>query len=114
MKIISYKDMTAAPVEDPEAKGVGIRVVIGKDEGAENFIMRIFNVVPGGCTPKHTHDWEHEVFILSGKCVVVSEKGEHNVHGGDVVFIPPNEIHQFKNPGPDPLEFICLIPAQTD
>jgi len=29
---------------------------------------------------------------------------------GDVIFVPGGENHQFKNPGKDVLEFICLIP----
>jgi len=29
---------------------------------------------------------------------------------GDVVFIRPNEVHQFRNTGCSPFKFLCLIP----
>ncbi len=113
MKIQSYSAVTVKGVDDPEAKGVRMSVVISREDGAENFIMRVFQIVPEGHTPKHRHDWEHEVFILAGRGIAFSESGEHEVKQGDVIFIPPNEEHQFRNPGPENLEFICLIPAKT-
>jgi quercetin dioxygenase-like cupin family protein len=42
-------------------------VVIGKQDGAQNFSMRVFEIAPGGHTPKHAHPWEHEMFIMRGK-----------------------------------------------
>jgi quercetin dioxygenase-like cupin family protein len=113
LKVLPYTEVSAALVEEPGAKGVRRRVVISEDDGAGNFIMRVFEVEEGGFTPRHQHDWEHEVFILSGRGVVVSEHGDFEVKPGDVIFIPPNEDHQFKNPGPGILEFICLIPTRT-
>ena len=35
---------------------------------------------------------------------------EHPLRAGDVVLVKPNEVHQFRNPGPAPLKFLCLIP----
>ncbi len=112
MKILPYREVSGAIVEEPGAEGVKRRVVISEDDGARNFIMRVFEVEDGGFTPRHQHDWEHEVFILSGIGVVVSENGDHEVKPGDVIFIPPNEDHQFRNPGPGVLEFLCLIPIK--
>jgi len=31
---------------------------------------------------------------------------------GDVVFVPPDELHQFRNTGDGELRFLCLIPLQ--
>ena len=33
---------------------------------------------------------------------------------GDVIWVPPNEMHQFRNTGSEALKFICLIPAPMD
>jgi len=38
------------------------RVLIGPAQGARNFVMRLFTLEEGGCSPYHTHDWEHEVY----------------------------------------------------
>ncbi|MGD0022688.1 MAG: hypothetical protein ABSC54_10345 [Smithellaceae bacterium] len=39
------------------------RVVIGKNDRTNNFCMHIFEIAPGGHTPRHTHAWEHEMVI---------------------------------------------------
>ncbi|MEA1871304.1 MAG: cupin domain-containing protein [Candidatus Bipolaricaulota bacterium] len=87
------------------------RVLIGPEQGARNFVMRLFTLGEGGCSPYHTHNWEHEVFILSGKGTVKSTSGNTPVSAGNFVYVPPNEEHQFLNAGLDPFEFLCLVPT---
>jgi len=89
---------------------VKVRWLITKEMGAPNFAMRVFEVEPGGYSPLHKHPWEHEVFILEGEGELFD--GEHATpfKPNDVVFVPPNEMHQFKNTGKSVLKFICLIP----
>jgi len=105
MKVQNYLD--AEVIED--APGVSHRVVIGADDGAPTSIMRVFEVKPGSSTPFHSHSWEHEVFVLSGKGVVKG-KEEGSLGEGTVVFVAPNEEHCFINTGGDLLRFICVIP----
>jgi quercetin dioxygenase-like cupin family protein len=97
-------------VEQEGATGVRIRWLIAKEDGAPNFAMREFEVAPGGHTPYHTHDWEHEVYVLAGEGVAAAEEGEFELKAGVVVFVPPNEKHTFKNTGAEPLRFLCLVP----
>ncbi len=108
MKISNYLD--TEPLE--EVAGVVKREVITADDGAPHFCMRIFEVKAGGSTPAHSHWWEHEVFILSGQGVVVSEQGETPIGMGSVIFVAPNEHHCFVNNSDEPLRFICVIPLQ--
>lgn len=110
MIIQHYQDVSAEPLEDAEASGVLRRIVIGEPEGAPNFIMRIFTVAPGGHTPHHHHEIEHEVFIVHGNGIVLHQGKEYPVKPGDVLFIPGGDDHQFQNIGRDPLEFICVVP----
>lgn len=110
MKIHNYRDVSAEPLEDTGAGGVLRRVVIGEPEGAPNFIMRVFEVAPGGHTPHHHHDFEHEVFVLSGSGICLHPGGQVPVAAGSVLFIPGGEEHQFRNTGKEILEFICLVP----
>lgn len=98
----------------PGATGAKMRMLIGPDEGAGNFHMRHFEVAPSGFTPKHQHDYEHEILVLKGSGVAFSESGERPIRAGDVIWVPANEMHQFRNEGSEPLEFICLIPAPQD
>jgi len=93
------------------AEGVAGRVVVGKKDGAENFCMRVFEIAPGGHSPKHAHNWEHEMFFHAGEGEVFGKDGWRPVRAGCAVFMPANEEHQVRNTGTGPLIFICLIPS---
>ena len=108
MKVTSYRDKE--PVE--EVKGVFRRDVITADDGAPLFTMRVFEVEPGSSTPSHSHEWEHEVFILSGKGVLAGEQGAMPINKEGIIFVAPHEPHCFVNTGNEPLRFICVIPFQ--
>jgi len=95
----------------PGAEKVQMQLLCGPDDGAPTFAMRKFIVAPGGCTPKHQHDYEHEVLVISGEGVVFGNNKEQPIKPGDVLFVPANELHQFRNTGGIPLQFICLVPA---
>ncbi len=92
------------------AKDTYVQWLITEKDGAKNFFMRLFTIEPGGYTPLHSHNWEHEVFILEGEGKVMSNGKEMLFKSGDVIFIPPNEGHQFLNTGKNSLRFICLVP----
>ena len=109
MKIRHFRDVE--PVEDKP--GVFRRVVIGPDEGAPTFVMRVFELDPGCSTPYHTHDWEHEIFVLAGQAVAKGRDGETPLTEGTTVFVAPNEEHCFTNVGSDILRVICLIPIDA-
>ena len=97
-------------VDTEGASGVTIRWLIDRNTGAENFAMRMFVLEPGGYTPYHSHDFEHEVFVLEGKGIVRTEDGEFSIEKDSFVFVPPNCYHQFINTGSENLRFLCLIP----
>jgi len=109
MRIFHYRDVEAKDAGEDTSK-VRVRWLITKEMGAENFAMRFFEMDPEGYSPFHSHPWEHEVFILEGEGVVVGGGEERKFRAGDVIFVPPNEKHQFKNPGETTVKFLCLIP----
>lgn len=113
MKIEKADRIEADPVKDAGAEGVQIRVLIGQADGAPNFTMRQFTIAPGGCTPLHSHRWEHEVYILAGSGAVDSSEGPKPIGAGDCVFVAPGEQHRFRNAGPEELKFLCLIPKSS-
>ena len=93
------------------ATQVKMRLLIGPDDDAPNFHMRHFEVAPGGCTPHHNHDYEHEIVVLRGAGLARSEQGDRFFKAGDIIFVSPGEKHQFVNNGDEPLQFICVVPA---
>ena len=108
MIVRDYRDVEAKPAG--QAEGVTIRWVLAKQDGTPRFAMRVFEVEPGKATPHHQHWWEHEVLVLAGEGVVKSEDGDRPLREGTVVFVPGNEMHQFRNTGSGVLRFICVVP----
>jgi len=111
MKIMPYAQAQATHFASAEAKGVAARVVIGKNDGAHNFCMRVFEISPGGHTPKHAHAWEHEMFIHAGEGEIYGNGKWQPLQAGNVVFLPPHEEHQMRNTGKDLLIVVCLVPS---
>jgi len=108
MIIKNVKDIN--PLKPEGVEGVNMRVAIGKPEGAPNFVLRHFELEAGHSTPQHSHYWEHEVYIISGKGEVFSPDGITPIGSGDTVFVKGDEEHQFRNTGDETLQFICIIP----
>lgn len=111
MKIMNYTEAEAKTFDSDIVKGVTGRVVLGKADGAVNFCMRVFELSEDGHTPRHRHDWEHEIFIHSGEGEAFCDGKWNPVSTGTVLFIPGNEEHQIRNTGKDKLVFVCLIPS---
>jgi quercetin dioxygenase-like cupin family protein len=110
MRVKKLTEVPANEVTMEGASGCRVRWLIGEGENAPNFAMREFEVEPGGHTPKHFHDYEHEVYVLAGRGTIVDGDQERPLAAGDVVFVSPNDVHQFKNTGGEPMRFLCLIP----
>jgi quercetin dioxygenase-like cupin family protein len=110
MKVNNLKEVPAKPVDMEGAHGCTVRWLLSQSDGTPTFAMREFEVAPGGYTPRHSHDYEHEVFVLSGDGVVFEGDRKHSLTAGDVVLVQPNEVHQFRNTGAQPMRFLCLIP----
>ncbi len=110
MKIVHCEQTDSAVVDAEGAVNCRMCCLIGPDDNAPSFSMRYFQVAPGGHTPKHAHAHEHEIFVVEGDGVVVEGNREHALRPGTAVFVPPNELHQFRNTGSNPLKFLCLIP----
>jgi quercetin dioxygenase-like cupin family protein len=113
MKVSHYEQVAKAPVTMEGAVGCQVRWLVDEAQGAPNFAMRQFEVAPGGYTPRHSHPYEHEVFVLEGDGVVLEGDTEHRLRAGDFVLVTPNEIHQFRNTGPGPLKFLCMVPNSS-
>jgi quercetin dioxygenase-like cupin family protein len=110
MRIKKTEQVPSAEVTMEGAANCRVRWLIGEGDQAPNFAMREFEVAPGGHTPKHFHDYEHEIYVLGGQGVVVDGDEERPLAAGDVLLVEPNDVHQFRNTGSDSLRFLCLIP----
>jgi quercetin dioxygenase-like cupin family protein len=110
VKIKQAKDVPQNAVKMEGAAGCQVQILVGNEEQAPNFVMRQFEVAPGGHTPRHFHPYEHEIYVVEGNGVIVDGDKEIPLRQGDVVFVAPDDVHQFKNTSDAPLKFLCLIP----
>jgi len=110
MNITPTTQIEAQSVDMEGSQGCTVRWLVSEKDGAPNFAMRQFAVEPGGHTPRHSHPYEHEVYVLEGTGQVIEGDRPHPLTAGDVVFVKPDEVHQFKNTGQVPLKFLCMVP----
>lgn len=97
------------------AERITMSMMIGREDGAPNFSMRQFHIAPGGHSPRHRHDYEHEVLILDGSGTVYLDGADRPIRSGDVIFVPADEEHQFiasTDEAEGGLRFICLVPVE--
>ncbi len=105
------KDIELENVTKANSKKTTIQWLITNKDGAKNFTMRRFEIQPGGEIGLHNHPEEHEIYILQGSGEIFDNKGSIvEINPGDVIYVPPNEMHGYKNVGNEPLAFICVIP----
>ena len=94
------------------AVGGSRQVVIGKRDGAVNFAVRYYEIAPGGRTSFDRHEHDHGVYVLSGSARALTGCDVYEIGPGDILYIPPNEQHQFENTGDDPFSFLCAVPPR--
>jgi quercetin dioxygenase-like cupin family protein len=112
VKITNLKEIPAEKVEMEGVKDCRYKVALSARDGEMSMAMRFFEVAPGGHTPLHQHGYEHEILIMEGTGTVWRDGQETPLQQGDVLYIPSDEKHQFKNAGQAPFKFMCLIPSK--
>lgn len=108
--IRNIHSVEAKPVSMQGVQGVRMAVMVGREDGAPNFALRSFTVDPAGHSPRHAHDYEHEVYIVEGSGEVLLEGAFRPIKQGDVIYVPADHEHQFKA-GQSGLRFLCLVPV---
>ena len=110
----SVQKMAGTQVQGEGIQGVTMKLLVGRNDQAPNFAMRHFSIEPDGCTPMHQHDWEHEVMILCGDGELECDGDVSSISKGDWIYIESNQLHQFRNTGDSQLEFLCIVPVESD
>ena len=95
-------------------KNVEKQMLIGAEQGWDSHVMRMFTLGTDGYSPKHSHSWDHMVYIVKGKGIIFIDGIDYSVSGDSVAFIPGGKEHQFKQKGKDELVFMCIVPTEGD
>lgn len=109
-KVVLADTIPAEKITHDGAVNASIQVLIGADDRAPNFHMRRFTLGVGGHTMHHTHDNEHEVYVLQGVGEILLDGKVERFSANYVVFVPGGVEHQFRNVGDDDLVFLCSVP----
>ena len=110
MKTIHCSDVAPVPSEKIGISGathLSVRPLVTPADGASVFTMSLLELAPGGSTPDHSHEREEGIFVKTGTGLVRHAGEETAIGPGSVLYIGPNEEHQFVNTGEDVLELLC-------
>jgi len=113
---MKIKKRDGVPLADTQGyTDVTKQIVLGPEDGSDEIVLRYFSVAARGATPHHSHDFPHLVKIEAGRGVAVDADGnEHPLMANDYVYVEANEVHNFKNTGDEPFEFICVVPLRGE
>jgi len=95
-------------------KNVQKQVLIGRDQGWDSHVMRMFTLGKDGYSPKHSHPWKHIVYIVKGEGIISIDNTEYPVSGDSVAVVPGDTVHQFSQKGEDEFVFMCIVPTEGD
>lgn len=93
-------------------EGVVRRTLAAPDSAA--FELRYFELEAGGYTTHERHEHVHVVVCIRGRGRARLGDDVHEVGFGDVVYVAPDEPHQFRNPYDEPFGFLCVVDQQRD
>ncbi len=110
-----WQDIEPVSYKEPGAdwSAVTRQLLVGPEECAP-FHLRYFEVEPGGYTTYERHEHRHVVVVLRGGGEVRLGDRWEPVNYGDVVYVAPNEPHQFRARGDEPFGFLCIVEADRD
>ena len=96
--------------------GISRRELVGKRGESAQFQVRYFEIEPGGFSTLEKHEHEHVVFAVRGVGEVQFGCYIYKVGFGDVVYVAPNDPHQFRTPNDatEPFGFLCIVNSERD
>jgi len=92
--------------------GIVRQVLVGGRGERTSFEVRYFEIAPGGFSSLESHAHEHAVMVLRGRGQVQLGETVHDLSFGDVVYVAPHGVHQFRNHTLEPFGFLCIVDAQ--
>jgi quercetin dioxygenase-like cupin family protein len=112
----SRRSLAITKADDPKQPHIGLAgdtytiLLTGKDT-AGRYCLIDMHVPPGGGPPPHRHDFEESFTVLEGE-IEATFRGEHStVRAGQVINIPANAPHQFRNASEQPARLLCGLLA---
>lgn len=104
------EEVPAVPMRGDGVANVMKRVLVGPAQRWDGYVMRLFEIGPGGHTPRHRHDWPHINVVVAGRGVLHVDGADYEIVQGSSAFVPANATHQFSSVGEETLQLVCIVP----
>jgi quercetin dioxygenase-like cupin family protein len=114
MSIGHLDSLAGQPLHGEDLHAVVKKILVSPADGWSDHVMRVFELGPGGHTPRHAHDWFHVNYVISGEGALFLDGVEHPMTAGAYAFVPAGAEHQFRNVGSEIFRFICIVPEAHD
>lgn len=105
----SYKSDRTLPFS-----GIKRVELLGGDGEHMHFVLRYFELAPGGYTSLEKHLHTHVIIGARGRGVLVEDDEERPLAEHDIAYIRPLAVHQLRNDGDRPFGFYCLVDRERD
>lgn len=104
------------PAEDGAFRGVLRQTLLGEGDGelALAFVTRYFEIAPEGYSTLEHHGHPHTVIVVRGGGSVRLGEEVHAIAPFDVIYVAPDETHQFRADRGEPLGFLCIVDRERD
>lgn len=106
------RSLTLSQADDPVLPHLGVAgdtytiLVTGKNT-AGRYCLIDMHVPPGGGPPPHRHDFEESFTVLEGEIEVTFRGLKQTIRTGQVINIPANASHQFRNQSARAARLLC-------
>ena len=84
------------------------RELVGDDHGGIGVCVIFVDAPPGRGPSLHKHPYEEVFIVQEGEATFVAGDEERHARAGDVVIVPADTPHAFKNSGDGPLRQIDI------
>ena len=71
-------------------------------------LINEFEVAAGGAVFPHSHPTHEWYFVMSGRGVMTVDDEERPVGAGDLVYIPPDQVHSLRPVGGGAIHCFCF------
>ena len=83
-------------------------ILVSAEDTAGRYSLIDMFVPPGGGPPPHRHDFEESFTVLEGEIEATFRGEKVTVQTGQVIQIPANAPHQFRNNSAQPARVLCI------
>ena len=107
------RHLTVASADDPTAVHLSLvgntyTILVSGEDTAGRYSLIDMHVPPGGGPPAHRHDFDESFTVLEGEIEATFRGEKLSLRTGQVIQIPANAPHQFRNNSAQPARLLCL------